>query len=124
MVETPTDEVDVPKPKRKPNPNLANRYKCFDDGGGNYRIYEIAGGDQGLPKGSLTPIAGMPAFETTASAEKFVRDSGDLLNGKQFLILKGVRIGSMNVQTITKTQVTWKPRLPAGGPAAKESGGQ
>lgn len=125
MVETPTDEVAAPakgaKSKKGAKPTAANRYKLFDDEYGDYRIYEIVGADQGLPKGALVPIPEVPGFDDTAAAKKFVKNSGDLLNGKQLLILKGLEICSVQVRTETTVQPQWKPKKPVSGPAAKES---
>jgi hypothetical protein len=119
--ETPTDEVTPPKAKRK-KPTAANRYQLFDDGDGDYRIYEIAKQDSGLPKGSLIPIAGIPGFESTYLARKFINNSGNKLEGKQMMILKGLEICSVDVQTVTKVGVNFKPKKAVTGPAA--SGGE
>lgn len=123
-VETPTDEVVADKPAKAKSkaagskPTSANRYKLFDDEFGDYRIYEILPASEHVPKGSLAPIPEVPGFETTADAKKFVNNSGDQLNGKQLLILKGLEICSVAVQTLTKVQPKWKPKRAVGGPAA------
>ena len=115
--ETPTDEASPPKAKRA-KPTAANRYQLFDDGDGDYRIYEIAPQDAGLPKGSLIPIAEIPGFESTYLARKFINNSGNILQGKQMMILKGLEICSVDVQTVTKVGVKFKPKKAITGPAA------
>lgn len=115
--ETPTDEVAPPTAKRA-KPTAANRYQLFDDGDGDYRIYEIAKADSGLPKGSLIPIAGVPGFPGTYMARKYINQSGNLLEGKQMMILKGLEICSVDVQTVTNVAVKFKPKKAITGPAA------
>lgn len=115
--ETPTDEVTPPKAPRK-KPTAANRYQLFDDGDGDYRIYEIAKQDSGAPKGSLLPIAGLPGFESTYAARKFINNSGDKLEGKQVMILKGLEICSVQVEKVTKVGIKFKPKKAVTGPAA------
>lgn len=118
--ETPTDEVDPPKAKARPA--RANRFQLFDDGEGDYRIYQIAPAESGMPKGSLMPIAGVPGFRDGQLARKFINNSGNLFQGKQLMILKGLEICFVEVQTITKVGVKFKPRKAVTGPAA--SGGE
>lgn len=115
--ETPTDDPTPPKAKPK-KPSAANRYKLFDDGDGDYRIYEIARSDSGVPKGSLIPIANVPGFPDTNRAKKFIANSGDLLEGKQMMILKGLEICSVDVQTVSHVAVKFKPKKAVTGPAA------
>lgn len=117
-VETPTDTADPPKAPHKPKPTAANRYQLFDDGEGDYRIYEIATQDSGLPKGSLTPIATVPGFTSSYLARKWIGSSGNLLEGKQLMILKGLEICSVEVETVSKVGVKFKPKKPVTGPAA------
>lgn len=119
--ETPTDEVEAPAPKAKPT--AANRYRLFGDDG-DYRIYEIAKADSGLPKGTLLPIAEVPGFSSSAAARKWANNSGNKLDGKQFLILKGLDIGGSQVETVTKAKIKWKEKTPITGPAATEAEGE
>lgn len=130
-IETPTDEVPtpkapkakkVPKAKEVQKPQMANRYRLFDDGQGDYRIYEVANHD-GVPKGTLLPIAGVPGFTQVELAKKWVNNSGDKLQGKQIMILKGCEMCSVRVQTQTVVTPSWKPRKAWTGPAAQEAGG-
>lgn len=115
--ETPTDDVAPPKAKAK-KPTAANRYQLFDDGAGDYRIYEIAKQETGLPKGSLVPIAEVPGFDSSYLAKRFITNSGSLLEGKQLMVLKGLDILSVDVQTVSKVSVNFKPKKAVGGPAA------
>lgn len=118
---TPTDSPEAPV--AGPKPTAANRYRLFDDEG-DYRIYEIAKKDAGLPHGTLLPIPEVPGFTSSAAARKWVNNSGNKLEGKQFLILKGLEIGGVQVETVAKVQVKWKQKTPIGGPAATEADGQ
>jgi len=110
--ETPTDTPVAPKISSK-----ANRYRLFDDGEGDYRIYEISS-DPNLPKGTLLPIPTVPGFQSNYLATKFIRSSGNKLEGKQFMILKGMEIGSVAVQQIANVQIKFKPKAATSGPAA------
>lgn len=116
-LETPGDDPSPPTAPAK-KPTAANRYQLFDDGSGDYRIYEIAKQETGLPKGSLIPIAEVPGFASTYLARKFITNSGNQLEGKQMMILKGLEICSVDVETITKVGVKFKPKKAIGGPAA------
>lgn len=119
---TPGDSPEAPHPAVKPA--AKNRYRLFDDQQGDYRIYEIAGPDHKLPKGTLLPIAEVPGFLGTAQARSFISNSGDMLAGKQFLILKGLEMGVVASQTITKVKATFKTKTPIAGPAATEATGK
>lgn len=116
-IETPTDDPSPPKAPRA-KPTAANRYQLFDDGEGDYRIYEIAAKDSNLPKGALLPIAEVPGFPGTHQARKFINNSGDRLQGKQMMILKGLEILSVDVVTVSKVSVKMKPKRAVSGPAA------
>ena len=116
-IETPGDDPTPPKAPAK-KPTAANRYQLFDDGDGDYRIYEIAKKDSGLPKGSLIPVAGIPGFASTYEARKYINNSGNKLEGKQVMILKGLEICSVDVQTVTKVGIKFKPKKAVTGPAA------
>lgn len=117
---TPTDSPQAPATASKPT--AANRYRLFDDEG-DYRIYEIANKESGLPKGSLLPIPEVPGFTSSAAARKWINNSGNKLEGKQFLILKGLEIGSVQVETRATVQVKFKKKTPVTGPAATEAEG-
>ena len=64
------------------------------------------------------PIAGIPGFESTYAARKFINNSGNLFEGKQMMILKGLEICSVDVQTVTKVGVKFKQKKAITGPAA------
>ena len=122
-IETPTDSPTPPKAKRR-KPTAANRFQLFDDEEGDYRIYEIAGaGHAPVPKGSLIPIAGVPGFGDMHIAKRFINNSGNLLEGKQMMIFKGLDICSVDVVTVAKVKVKFKPKKPIGGPAAEGEDG-
>lgn len=121
-LETPTDSPDAP-PVAGSKPTAANRYRLFDDEG-DYRIYEIAPAEAGLPKGSLLPIAEVPGFMASALARKWINNSGNKLEGKQFLILKGLEIGSVTVETKATVQIKFKKKTAITGPAVTEAEGE
>ena len=114
---TPGDDPDPPKVLGK-KPTAANRYRLFEDGDGDYRIYEITKSDSGMPRGSLVPIGGVPGFLTTYIAKKFITNSGDKFSGKQLMIFKGLEICSVEVETVSKVGVNYKPKKAVTGPAA------
>jgi hypothetical protein len=122
-ISTPTDDPVPPKVPAR-TPTKANRYQLLDDGQGDYRIYELARADSKLPKGSLLPIAEVPGFTSSYLAKKFINNSGNRFEGKQLMILKGLEICSVDVQTVTKVTVKFKPKKPITGPAATTPGGE
>lgn len=113
---TPTDDPAPPRPRRR-KPTAGNRYELFDDGEGNFRIYELSKAD-GVPKGTLIPIPGVPGFENQRHCIRFINNSGDLLRGKQLMVLRGLEICSVDVKTVSRVSVNYKPKRPIGGPAA------
>ena len=117
QIETPTDDPAPPPKAQRKKPTAANRYQLFDDGKGDYRIYEITK-DPNLPKGALVPVPTVPGFGGTYEARKFIAGSGDKLQGKQLMILKGLEICSVDVQTVTKVGVKFKPKKAVTGPAS------
>lgn len=116
-IETPGDEAEAPA--RPVKPTAANRYQLFDDGQGDYRIYEIAKKDAGLPVGALLPIAEVPGFASSAKARVWINNSGNKLEGKQVLILKGLEICSVQVETVNTVRARFKEKKPVTGPAAE-----
>jgi len=106
---TPTDS---PEATPKPKPRAGNRYRLFKDGQGDFRVFELyKGGDKAIPQGAMLPIADVPGFINTAAAIKFIKNSGSLLEGKQVMVFKGVDICSVDVQTVSKVEVKFKPKL-------------
>lgn len=120
VIETPTDSAEV-LPTAKPN--AANRYRCFNDGQGDYRVYEVAPSELKLPAGTLLQIPEIPGFEDSRAMTRWLKNSGDKLKGKQFLTLKGLQMGRVTVETVIKTEVEFKPRVAVTGPASTEAGG-
>jgi len=120
VIETPTDMPDAPAGVK---PNAANRYICFNDGQGDYRVYEIAPLDRKFPPGTLLQIPEVPGFDDSRAMTRWLKNSGDKLKGKQFMTLKGLQMGRVKVETVTKVEVEFKPRVAVTGPAATEAGG-
>lgn len=108
---TPSDGVQPPKPPRKPRQG-SKVFKLFDDGGGDFRLYEIVGeGDaRKLPAGVLVPVPGFGGFESAIEAQRAVKTSGEKLTGKQVLILRGVQIIRIELQTQPRVMIQSKPR--------------
>lgn len=117
---TPGDDPEAPP--RKKSPTRANRYRLFDDDTGDYRIYQLASKDSGLPAGSMMPVAEVPGFKSTYLAKKFIENSGDTFTGMQLMIFKGLDICSIDVEVIKTVKVNFKPKTAITGPAAGESG--
>lgn len=109
--DTPTTPKEKPKAKKK-----QRRFRLFDDGSaGDYRLYLIASGDQHIPKGALLPIPDLGGFDSTASAKKFVRESGDKFANKQLMILKGIDILRCDVEVKPVVKVSFKPKSQISG---------
>jgi hypothetical protein len=121
VLETPTDEVT---PSEGKAPTRANRYRLFDDEQGDYRIYQILPKSDQHPQGTLAPIPQVGGFVSTYQARKFINNSGDLLKGKQVMIFKGLELCKIDVETVLKVQVKFKPKKAVTGPAATEAGGE
>jgi hypothetical protein len=100
-VETPTDSP-VPQPVNpdaKKVPQRGKRKRVLGDGEGDYCIFELVGAGSELPKGSLIPIPGVPRFEETRDAMKWIQtESKDLLHGKQVMIFRACEILSLVVE--------------------------
>lgn len=120
---TPTD--DLPKPTLSPSDGTPaapkkrakrqRRYELFDDGKGDYRIYQIADSASKLPPGTLVPIPEMGGFKTSIDAIKAVRTSGNLLMNKQVLLLRGLQIFRVELETQPQVKVTAKERKQVSG---------
>ena len=119
--ETPTDSPEAAAAVR---PTSANRYQLFEDGQGDYRIYEVARQELKLPPGSLLPIQEVPGFLDGGVAKKWLKNSGDLLKGKQVMVFKGIDVARIEAETITKVTVKFKTKKAITGPAVTEAGGQ
>lgn len=115
MSETATPTLTTPsdgepgvgkKLRRKPR-----RFKLFDDGAGDFRLYEvIPGGDKRAPAGSLVAIPEFTGYESAIAAKKALRANGDKLQGKTVLILRGIEIVRIVVETKPRVVIESKPR--------------
>ena len=106
---TPSDGTPTPlKKNRKPR----QRMRLFDDGKGDFRVFEIIppGHSSGLPAGSLVQIPEMGGFESAVLAKRGVRTSGDVLVGKQCMILRGIEIVRVEVETQPRVRIESKPK--------------
>jgi hypothetical protein len=93
------------------------RYRLFDDGAGDFRIYEIIGpGHKTLPQGTLAPIPEFTGYENAIVAKKALRTHGDKLQGKSVIVLRGVEIVRVEVETKPTITITSKPRKQVSGP--------
>ncbi len=125
---TPGDSPEAPPPAAAvKRPTAGNRYEVFDDGQGNYRVYQLADAamqkTHQCPPGTLFPIQEIAGFSTNHEVRSFLRKSGDLLNGKQFMVIRAIDIGSVDVATVTKAKLNWKPKKAVKGPAQAEATG-
>lgn len=117
MSETPTDSpVPSEGPTRK-LPQRGIRRRVLGEGEGDYCIYEIAPQESKLPKGALLPIPGVPRFEDTNAAMKWLRqESGDTLAGKQVMIFRATEILSLAVQQKAQVVISAKPKITVNDP--------
>ena len=92
-----------------------NRYRLFDDGTGDYRIYRIGTPDQDLPAGTLLQIPGVPGFESTKEALAYIKQAPETFQGMQVMILRGMEILSIEVQSKPLLNVQAKPKTLIGG---------
>lgn len=117
---TPTDEpVPIEAPKKVPKRGL--RKRVLGAGEGDYRIYEIADKESGMPQGALLPTVA-PPFQHTAMAMKWIRnESGDLLAGKQVMILKATEVLNLRVATRSVVAIECKPKVVVNDPTKQES---
>lgn len=114
---TPGDDAETPKSQ----PARARRYRLLGKGEGDHCIYEITPDGSNLPVGTLVPIPNVPRFESAAEAEKWIRnESGDLLMGKQVMILRALEILAVVVEQRPAVSITKKPKLQVGGPTEGE----
>lgn len=120
-IETPTDSPEAPATAR---PTSANRYQLFEDGQGDYRIYEVARAELKLPPSTLIPIQEVPGFVDGGLAKKWLKNSGDLLKGKQVMIFKGIDVARIEAETVTKVTVRFKAKKAITGPAVAEAEGK
>ena len=106
-IETPTDEVEVPKQKK----SRGVRKRVLGEGEGDYCIYEVTQ-DPKLPKGSLIPIPNVPRFNDTMAAIKWIKfESKDLLTNKQVMIFKACELLTLQVVNRPTVAVVAKPKI-------------
>lgn len=111
---TPGDDAN---PLPRVSPQRGKRYRVLGKGEGDVLIMEIAPPSTQLPKGTLTPIPGVPQFESKGEARRWVQaDSKDLLANKQIMILQVHDIGSVQVEATPKVALNWKQKIQVAGP--------
>lgn len=109
--ESPAVSTDAGKTSSKKKlPSRGNRYRLFDDGDGDYRIYQIAPGTSDFPTGTLLPIPGVPGFDSVKEADAYIDKSEDTFQRMQIMILKGCDIIALSVETTTKVRKNRKPK--------------
>ena len=118
---TPSDGEPMAAPKKRRTPR---RFQLFDDGGGDFRIYEVLQpGSKTGPAGSLVPILEFGGYPDAIAAKKALRTNGDKLQGKQVLIFRGVELVKITVETRPSIRIESKPRKQVSGPVAPPDAG-
>jgi hypothetical protein len=75
------------------------------------RIYQVAPADSDFPTGSLVPIAQVPGFDNEKQALDFIKGSQDKLARMQLMIVKGLQILAVQVETTTNVVLNVKPKV-------------
>lgn len=70
----------------------------------------IAPADSDFPSGTLLPLAEVPGFNNARQALEFIKKSQDRFARMQLMILKGLEILAVQVETETKVQLNIKPK--------------
>ena len=118
-LETPGDDAQ-PKEK-KSHPTKGRRFRVMGAGEGDYCIYQITPEGSQLPNGCLIPIPEVPRFESTAEARRWAKHgSGDMLSGKQIIILQVMDIGNCAVEQRPVVTMNWKPKIQISGPETEK----
>ena len=108
-VDVPTSEV---KKQRRKMPQRGIRRRVLGKGEGDYCVYEIANKASNVPAGSLIPIPGVPNFEDTNKALRWIKnESGDILAGKQVMIFRACEILALVIQTKPTVVIQSKPKV-------------
>jgi hypothetical protein len=115
---TPTDVPETPVAKKRRQPR---RFRLFDDGQGDYRFYEAATGEGGLPRGTLTPIPEIGGFQSAIDAKAAIRKHGHLLVGKQIMLIRGVEMLKIELETQPQVKITAKEKTQVSGPKKEEA---
>jgi hypothetical protein len=111
---TPTDAPVAAAKRKRASPR---RFKLFDDGGGDFRIYEvIPAGHKTLPQGALVPVSEFSGYESAIEAKKALRTHGEKLAGKTLMLWRGVEMVRVFVETKPQIKLESKPRKQVGGP--------
>lgn len=109
-LETPTDTPQAEAVAKKPAPNRGARYRLFDDGEGDWCVYQIAPQGGELPHGTLVPIPSAPRFSSAKDATAWIRKNGAELNGMQVMTFKAFDISLVEVETRPAIKLTSKPK--------------
>jgi hypothetical protein len=111
---TPTDAPTPAAPRKRASPR---RFKLFDDGGGDFRVYEVIGaGHKTLPQGSIVPIPEFGGYNSAIDAKKALKAGGDKLQGKTIMIWRGVEMIRIVLETKPRVMFESKPRKQVSGP--------
>lgn len=120
-LETPGDDAQAKE--KKSHPTKGRRFRVMGKGEGDYCIYAIATPGGQLPEGCLIPIPEVPRFESTADARRWAKHgSGDLLAGKQIIIIQVMDIGNCAVEQRPVVTMNWKPKIQISGPETEAGG--
>ena len=122
VLSTPSDG-ETPAPIKKERKRRRG-FRLFDDGGGDFRIYEvIPPGDKRGLQGALAPIVEFGGYESAVAAKKALRASGaEKLQGKTVIILRGIEIVRIVVETKPRIVIESKPRRQVTGPTEAQAG--
>lgn len=122
---TPTDD---PKPQAvnetpKSVPQRGKRMRVLGDGEGDYCIGELVGPESPMPRGAIIPIPGVPRFEDTRDALKWIsHKSGDLLAGKQVMVYRACEVLQITVQSKPEVVIRSKTKTVVRDPSAGPTG--
>lgn len=106
---TPTDEIEP----RRSVPARGRRMRVLGQGEGDFCIFAISDGGDGLPLGSLIPIPGIPRFQSTTEAKRWiVSDSGDLLANRQVMVFKACDIITVTTRPTMKIELVARMKVP------------
>jgi hypothetical protein len=113
----PATPTDAPVPVGKNPRAKPRRFRLFDDGAGDFRIYEvIQSGHKTFPAGSLVAVPEFGGYESAIAAKKALRKDGTKLQGKTLLVLRGIEIVRIVVDTNPRVMIESKERKQVSGP--------
>lgn len=89
----------------KPTPNRKKRYSYFDDGK-DYVILAVQRDESGapIPNGPLVLVPEVPRFESASEALRWIRQSGEKLQGLKVNVVRMMH--SVSVVVENKPQIT------------------